>query len=74
MTAVNQVWFAAEPPNKLVALRGGHLLHSRQQPIGKERAMREAFMFTQKVIAAYLEDMTLSANRELGNFGACRRR
>jgi hypothetical protein len=36
--------------------------------------MRQAFMFTKKGIATYLEDMTLGANIELGDFGACRRR
>ncbi len=37
--------------------------------------MRRAFMSIQKGIAThYLEDMTLDANVELGDFGACRRR
>ena len=36
--------------------------------------MRRAFMSIQKGIATYSEDMTLNANVELGDFGACRRR
>lgn len=36
--------------------------------------MRKAFMTVQKGIATYSEDMTLNANVELGDFGACRRR
>ena len=36
--------------------------------------MRRAFMSIQKGIPTYLEDMTLNANVELGDFGACRRR
>ena len=36
--------------------------------------MCAAFMSTTKGIATYPEDMTLSANAQLGNFGACRRR
>jgi len=36
--------------------------------------MRRAFMSIQKGIATYSEDMTLDANVELGDFGACRRR
>ncbi len=36
--------------------------------------MRPAFMSTREVITTYLKDMTLHANLELGNFGACRRR
>jgi CubicO group peptidase (beta-lactamase class C family) len=40
----------------------------------EETEMRKAFMSTQKGIAAYPEDMTLSGNVELGDFGACRRR
>jgi hypothetical protein len=35
--------------------------------------MRKAFMSIQ-AIATFLEDMTLDANAELGNLGACRRR
>jgi hypothetical protein len=35
--------------------------------------MRVAFMFTQKVFVAYLEDMTLVAHLELGNSGPRRR-
>ena len=64
----------AESPNKSVALRGGHLLHSRQQLDRPRRSeMRQAFMSIQKG-ATYLKDMTLDANVELGDFGACRRR
>ena len=36
--------------------------------------MRGAFMSTREVITTYLKDMTLDANLELGDFGACRRR
>ncbi len=36
--------------------------------------MRQTFMSTQKVMATYLEEMTLDANLEPGDFGACRRR
>jgi hypothetical protein len=36
--------------------------------------MRAAFMSTTERIATYPEDMTRSANAELGNSGACRRR
>ena len=36
--------------------------------------MRKAFMSTQKRITARVEDMTLNANVELGDPGACRRR
>jgi hypothetical protein len=36
--------------------------------------MRPAFMSTREVIATYLKDMTLDANLELGDSGACRRR
>ncbi len=36
--------------------------------------MRRAFMFNQKRVSIHLEDMTLYANVELGDFGACRRR
>jgi hypothetical protein len=36
--------------------------------------MRRAFMSMQKGTATYSEDMTLHANVELGDFGACRRR
>ncbi len=36
--------------------------------------MRNAYMSTQMGIAAYSEDMTLNADVELGDFGACRRR
>lgn len=36
--------------------------------------MRRAFVSTQEGIATYLKDMTLDANFELGDFGACRRR
>jgi hypothetical protein len=36
--------------------------------------MRRAFMSIQKGISPYLEDLTLDANVELGDFGACRRR
>jgi hypothetical protein len=35
--------------------------------------MRQAFVSIQKG-ATYLKDMTLDANVELGDFGACRRR
>ena len=35
--------------------------------------MRRAFMSNQSGIATYLEDMTLNANVELGDFGTCRR-
>jgi hypothetical protein len=65
----------AESPNKSVALRSGHLLHSRQTANRPRRSeMRQAFMTIQKGIATYSEDMTLDANVELGDFGACRRR
>jgi hypothetical protein len=36
--------------------------------------MRRAFMSIQKGITTYFEDMTLNANVELGDIGACRRR
>lgn len=36
--------------------------------------MREAFMATQKRASVYLKGMTLRANVDLGDFGACRRR
>ncbi len=36
--------------------------------------MREAFMSIQIGITTYSEGMTLNANVELGDFGACRRR
>ncbi|MDQ1460773.1 MAG: hypothetical protein QOI08_2257 [Actinomycetota bacterium] len=36
--------------------------------------MRQAFMSIQKGIAAYLKDLTLDANVELGDRRACRRR
>jgi hypothetical protein len=36
--------------------------------------MRRAFMSIHKEIATYPKDMTLNANVELGDFGACRRR
>jgi hypothetical protein len=36
--------------------------------------MRRAFMPTQTGIATYLEELTLDANVELGDLGACRRR
>jgi hypothetical protein len=36
--------------------------------------MRQAFVFTQTGIAAYLKDMTFDADVELGDLGACRRR
>ena len=36
--------------------------------------MRTGFMSTREVITTYLKDMTLYANLELGDFGACRRR
>ena len=35
--------------------------------------MRKAFMSTQKVLTICTEVMTLNANIELGDFGACRR-
>jgi hypothetical protein len=36
--------------------------------------MRAAFMFIQKRIAAYAEDMTLNAHAQPWHSGACRRR
>jgi len=36
--------------------------------------MRQAFMSIQKGLSTYLEDLTLDANVELGDLGACRRR
>ena len=36
--------------------------------------MRRAFMCIQMGTATYLKDMTLDANVELGDLGACRRR
>jgi hypothetical protein len=36
--------------------------------------MRQAFMCIEKGHSTYLEDMMLSENIELGDFGACRRR
>ena len=36
--------------------------------------MRRAAVSTQKVLVAYLEDITLRANAQLGDSGACRRR
>ena len=36
--------------------------------------MRRAFITIQTGTATYLEGMTLYANAELGDFGACRRR
>ncbi len=36
--------------------------------------MRRVFMSNQNEFAIYLEDMTLNANLELGDFGTCRRR
>ncbi len=36
--------------------------------------MRTAYMTIQRGIATYSEDMTLNANVELGDLGACRRR
>ncbi len=40
----------------------------------KEREMRGAYISKQNRIASYLEDMTLNADLELGDFGTCRRR
>ena len=36
--------------------------------------MRGAFMSIQTGLSTYLKDMTLDANAELGDLGACRRR
>ena len=36
--------------------------------------MRPAFMFTQKGLATYQEDMTFGATTEPGDPGSCRRR
>ena len=36
--------------------------------------MRQASMSMLKGIAMYMEDITLDANTELGDLGACRRR
>jgi hypothetical protein len=36
--------------------------------------MRPALVSDQKEMTIYLKDMTLGANAELGNLGACRRR
>ena len=43
-------------------------------PPTKENEMRRAFMSIQKGSSTYLKDLTLDANLELGDFGACRRR
>jgi len=40
----------------------------------KEKDMRRAFISIQMAIATYSKDMTLAANVELGDLGACRRR
>jgi hypothetical protein len=36
--------------------------------------MTEAFVFAGLEISIYPKDMTLNADTQLGNFGACRRR
>ena len=60
---------------KIGCLPRGHLLYSRQQPASQgESEVREAFMSVREGSAAYSEDMTPSANAELGDSGACRRR
>ena len=40
----------------------------------KEREMRGAFTSIQMGLATYSEDLTLNANAQLGDSGACRRR
>jgi hypothetical protein len=40
----------------------------------QEREMRAAFVSTQQGSVTYAEDMTLNANAEFGDPGACRRR
>jgi hypothetical protein len=61
-------------PKKSVAHRGGHLLHSDGSRSIKEQEMRRAFMSILQGTVTHTKDMTLDANLELGDFGACRRR
>lgn len=49
------------------------VLHHRQDRSTKESEVLQAST-SMKGIAMHTEDMTLDANTELGDFGACRRR
>ena len=61
-------------PSKTGCLPGRRLLYFSGSIAGQGDEMRAAFMSTQKVVGTYPEDMTLRANAQPWNFGACRRR
>lgn len=62
----------AELTDRRVALGAGHMLYSRHQPTDpKERQMRQ-FMFIEKGVSPYPENM--NAYVEPGDSGPCRRR